>query len=174
MNAAHGPDTPSPWVTRFGATIPRGTQVLDLACGAGRHTKFLAALGYRVLAVDRDLSRLGEAADPALVETLQVDLETGDWPLAGWQFGGIVVTNYLHRPLLPYLLEVLLPGGIFIYETFAQGNERFSGVSNPDYLLQPGELLAAVRGHARVIAYEDILVEQPKPAAIQHICAVRL
>jgi hypothetical protein len=93
--------------------------------------------------VDRDLSRLGEAADPALVETLEVDLETGDWPLAGWQFGGIVVTNYLHRPLLPYLLEILLPGGIFIYETFAQGNERFSGVSNPDYLLQPGELLDA-------------------------------
>jgi SAM-dependent methyltransferase len=174
MNAAHGPDIPSPWVTRFAATIPRGAQVLDLACGAGRHTKFLAGLDYRVLAVDRDLSRLGEAEYLAQVETLQADLETGDWPMAGRQFGGIVVTNYLHRPLFPHLLDVLLPGGVFIYETFAQGNERFGGVSDPDYLLQPGELLAAVRGRARVIAYEDVLVEQPKPAAIQHICAVRL
>jgi SAM-dependent methyltransferase len=174
MNVAHGPDTPSPWVTRFAPTIPRGTQVLDLACGAGRHTKLLAALSYRVLAVDRDLSRLGDLEHLALVETLQADLETGDWPLAGWQFGGIVVTNYLHRPLLPYLLDVLSPGGMLIYETFAQGNERFGGVSNPDYLLQSGELLAAVRGRARVIAYEDVLVEQPKPAAIQHICAARL
>jgi SAM-dependent methyltransferase len=174
MNASHGPDTPSPWVTRFAASIPRGTQVLDLACGAGRHTKYLAALGYRVLAVDRDISRLGGAEYLAQVETLQADLETGDWPMAGREFGGIVVTNYLHRPLFPHLLDVLSPGGIFIYETFAQGNERFGGVSNPDYLLQPGELLAAVRGRARVIAYEDVLEEQPKPAAIQHICAVRL
>jgi hypothetical protein len=124
--------------------------------------------------VDRDISRLGGAEYLAQVETLQADLETGDWPMAGREFGGIVVTNYLHRPLFPHLLDVLSPGGIFIYETFAQGNERFGGVSNPDYLLQPGELLAAVRGRARVIAYEDVLEEQPKPAAIQHICAVRL
>jgi SAM-dependent methyltransferase len=173
MNTWHFPEAPSSWVARFAPTIPLGSQVLDLACGTGRHTKLLVALGYRVLAVDRDLSRLGELIDLPLVETLQADLETGDWPLAGRQFGGIVVTNYLHRPLLPYLLEVLLPGGIFIYETFAQGNQRFGGVSNPDFLLQPGELLAVVRNHARVIAYEDVVVQEPKPAAIQHICAVR-
>src|SRR5882724_2997746 len=130
MNTWQFPETPSSWVARFAPIIPRGSQVLDLACGAGRHTKLLVALGYRVLAVDRDLSRLGDLVDQPLVETLRADLETGDWPMAGRQFGGIVVTNYLHRPLLPYLLDVLLPAGIFIYETFAQGNERFGGVSN--------------------------------------------
>jgi SAM-dependent methyltransferase len=173
MSTWHFPESPSPWVVRFAPLIPPRTQALDLACGAGRHAKLLASLGHRTLAVDRDLSRLGDVAMLPLVETFQADLESGDWPLQGRQFGGIVVTNYLHRPLFPHLLAALQPSGVLIYETFARGNERFGGVSNPDFLLLPGELLDAVRGLARVVAYEDVVVDQPKPAAIQHICAVR-
>ena len=99
------------------------------------------------------------------------DIEAGPWPYAGRRFGAIVVTNYLHRPLLPVLTGSLEPGGVLIYETFAQGNEKFGKPSNPAFLLAPGELLEAVGGRLRVLAYEDLVVEEPRPAAIQRICA---
>jgi hypothetical protein len=83
-----------------------------------------------------------------------------------------VVVNYLHRPLLPALVSAVAPGGVLIYETFAQGNERFGRPRNPDFLLRPGELLEAVAGRLRVVAYEDLIVAQPRPAAVQRIAAV--
>ncbi len=95
------------------------------------------------------------------------------WPLAGRTFGAIVVTNYLHRPLLPVLVASLDPGGVLVYETFARGNEKFGKPSNPDFLLAPGELLEAVRGRLRVVAYEDLVVTAPRPAAVQRLCARR-
>ncbi len=66
----------------------------------------------------------------------------------------------------------MAPGGALIYETFAKGNERFGRPRNPAYLMNPGELLEAVRGQLRVRAYEDLIVEAPRPAAIQRICAL--
>jgi hypothetical protein len=62
---------------------------------------------------------------------------------------------------------------MLIYETFAAGNERFGKPSNPAFLLAPGELLEAVRGKLRVIAYEDLTVGEPKPAAVQRLAARR-
>jgi len=82
------------------------------------------------------------------------------------------VANYLHRPLFPRLLQALAPEGVLIYETFAAGNERYGKPSNPAFLLRPGELLEAVRGRLRVIAYEDLEVSDPRPAAVQRICAI--
>ena len=146
--------------------------MLDLACGAGRHTALLAARGHPVLAVDRDIGQLGEvAADPA-VTALAADLEgPADWPLRGRRFAGVVVTNYLHRPLLPAIVASVAPGGLLLYETFARGNERFGRPANPDFLLQPGELLAAVVGRLVVLAYEHGQVAAPRPAVIQRIAA---
>ena len=83
------------------------------------------------------------------------------------------MANYLHRPLLPILVDSLEPGGVLIYETFARGNERYGKPSNPAFLLAPGELLEAVRGRLRVLAFEDLAVEEPRPAAVQRICAQR-
>ena len=62
---------------------------------------------------------------------------------------------------------------MLVYETFARGNERFGKPSNPDFLLAPGELLEAVHGKLRVVAYEDLVVSVPRPAAIQRLCARR-
>ncbi len=170
----HGVNEPSPWVLRFAGLLPEGGEVLDLACGGGRHTRLLLDRGCRVLAVDVDPSGLADQAGRPGLETLETDLENGR-PLAfaGRRFDGVVVVNYLHRPLLPQLISLLRPGGVLIYETFALGNERFGRPSNPDFLLRPGELLEAVRGKLRVIAYEDLTVEAPRPAAIQRICALR-
>jgi SAM-dependent methyltransferase len=167
----HGPAEPSPWVVRWAASIQSGARVLDVATGNGRHALLLAAMGFTVDAVDRDLSGFGER--PANVMALEADLEAGPWPYDACRFGGIVVTNYLHRPLLPRLVDSLEPGGILIYETFAQGNERFGKPSNPAFLLAAGELLDAVRPHLRVLGYEDLVVTAPRPAAVQRIAARR-
>lgn len=174
--AAHAPlAAASPWVRRFASLIPPG-EVLDLACGSGRHARLLAGLGHAVLAVDRDEQALAACAAPGIQCELR-DLEGGaPWPYGTGRFAGIVVTNYLHRPLFAPLLSALAPGGVLIYETFAAGNGRYGRPSSPDFLLQPGELLEQVRlqGDAmRVLAYEDGFVAQPKPALVQRICALR-
>jgi Protein-L-isoaspartate carboxylmethyltransferase len=162
---------PSPWVARWAGHIPAGGRALDLACGSGRHAAYLASLGHPVEAVDIDLSQLTEEFRCLPGVTLrQADLENAPWPYRTAEFAGIVVTRYLHRPLFPFLLDALGPGGVLIYETFAAGNERFGRPRNPDFLLQPGELLEAVRGRLRVVAFEEGLGEGP--AAVQRICAV--
>ncbi|MGV0963390.1 MAG: class I SAM-dependent methyltransferase [Polynucleobacter sp.] len=163
----------SPWVRRFASVIPLEGVVLDLACGAGRHSALLASLGHTVLAVDRDISALGPLEDPP-IQFQELDLEGSEWPLLGKQFTGIVVTNYLYRPFLDELPKMLCEDGVLIYETFADGNANFGKPSNPNFLLKPGELLAlAGRSGLKVIAYEDIYLDQPKPAMVQRICAVK-
>jgi SAM-dependent methyltransferase len=169
----HAQAAPSAWVRRWAALIVPGGRVLDVAAGSGRHARLLAALGHRVEAVDRDATALHAIANLPGIVTRVADLESGSWPYASESFSAVVVTNYLHRPLLPALVAALGPGGILIYETFAAGNERFGRPSNPDFLLRPGELLEAVRGTLGVIAYEDLEVEAPKPAMVQRICARR-
>ncbi len=125
-----------------------------------------------MLAVDRDAGALAGLAGVPRVQTLCTDIESGPWPLAGRRFGAIVVTNYLHRPLFSALLDALEADGVLIYETFAQGNERFGKPSNPDFLLRPGELLEVVRDRLRVLAFEDLFVDAPRPAMVQRVCAV--
>src|SRR5512147_2158208 len=108
---------PSPWVARWAPLIRPGGAVLDLACGSGRHARWLDRLGFEVSAVDRDASLFADP--PPGVALLGADLEAGPWPYPGTSFDLIVVTNYLHRPLLPTLIDALAPGGLLVYETFA-------------------------------------------------------
>lgn len=164
---------PSPWVMRFAPRIPAGGTVVDLACGRGRHTRWLLDSGYAVVAVDVDVGGLADLRGHPRLEVVEADLEDGrPFPLAGRRFDGVVVTAYLHRPLLGDLVDAVAAGGVLVYETFARGHERFGRPTNPDFLLRPGELLEAVRGRLRVVAYEDVVDEQ-RSAALQRICAVR-
>ncbi len=146
--------------------------MLDLACGSGRHARYLARMGFRVDAVDRDVEALAKV-EGAGIAPLQADLEGDAWPYPGRSFAAVVVCNYLWRALFPTLLESLAPDGVLIYETFAAGNERYGRPSNPDYLLRPGELLDVVRGRLQVVAFEEGFLERPKPAIIQRICAIK-
>jgi SAM-dependent methyltransferase len=168
------PDTaPSPWVMRFaGLILPRG-QILDLACGRGRHSRYLVNLGYHVVAVDQDISGLDDLKENKQLEILAHDLEQSHWPFTGRRFAGIVITNYLHRPHFPLLIDALAPGGVLIIETFAQGNERFGKPRNRNFLLRPGELLDAFARSLHVVAYEHGEEKQPRPAIRQRLCAVR-
>jgi SAM-dependent methyltransferase len=162
--------SPSAWARRFGPLIRLGGHVLDLAAGSGRHTRLLLDMGLRVTAVDRDVTGLRPLAG-AGCEVRTLDLETGGpWPLGGG-YDGIVVTNYLHRPLLAPLAAALAPEGVLIYETFMAGNERFGHPRNPDFLLQPGELLRAFQA-LTVVAFEQGEVSRPRPSVIQRIAAV--
>lgn len=165
-------DEPSKWVERWAPLIASGGRVLDVASGGGRHARPLAARGLEVDALDRDAQALAALAGVPRVTAVCADIENGPWPFARGRYAGVVVTNYLHRPLFDDLLAALAPGGVLIYETFAAGNERFGRPSNPAFLLEPGELLEVVRGRLRVAAYEDLEVADPRPAMVQRICAV--
>ena len=165
----HGTEAPSEWVRRWAHLIAPASTALDVACGAGRHLRLLQASGHRVTGVDRSEDSL--AACEGLGELVCADIESGQWPFAGREFGAVVVTNYLWRPLLPAITGSVAPGGVLIYETFAHGNETVGRPARPEFLLQPGELLAACAG-LRVVAYEDGF--EPEPARfVQRITAVR-
>jgi SAM-dependent methyltransferase len=163
----HSTETPSEWVLRWAQLVERGP-VLDVACGAGRHATLFAERGFEVYALDRDDQVL-----PGSIHFVRADLEDGSpWPLHGKRFAAIVVTNYLHRPLFPRLVESLEPGAVLIYETFMLGNERYGRPSNPNFLLRPGELLEAF-ATLGVVAFEQGTVERPKKAVVQRICVIR-
>lgn len=172
--SSHGSSPPSPWVERFAGLVRPGGPVLDVASGTGRHFRYFLERGHPVTGVDIDVSELADLAGETRAEIVEADLEGGaPWPFAGRAFAGVIVTNYLYRPLFPRLIEALAEGGVLIYETFALGNERFGRPRNPDHLLRPGELLAAVEGRLAVVACEHGLVERPRQAAVGRLCAVK-
>jgi SAM-dependent methyltransferase len=140
---------PSDWVVRWTPLLPPAVRVLDVACGHGRHVRWLAAAGHRVTAIDRDASLLAPLA--GLAETVQADLETGAWPLPGRQFDAVVVTNYLWRALFPALKAAVAPGGLLIYETFAQAHAALGRPRRPEFLLRPAELLDVLREAAATV-----------------------
>jgi SAM-dependent methyltransferase len=170
----HGGDAaPSLWVARFLDRIRPGGAVLDLAAGSGRHTRLLLERGFAVTAADRDVAALQAGFAPnRSCRIIACDLESGaPWPLGGG-FDGIIVANYLHRPLFPTLAQALAPGGVLIYETFMQGHERFGKPSNPDFLLRANELREAFAALA-VIAFEQGEVAVPRPAMLQRLAAAK-
>ncbi len=164
---------PSAWVVRFASGLPANARVLDIACGHGRQARWFARRGCHVTAVDVDPACAASLETEPGVEFLEVDLESGAWPFAGRQFDAVIVVHYLHRPMMPLLVDAVAPGGRLIYETFARGNEQFGRPRNPDFLLRPRELLEAF-SELRIVAFEDGYVASPHPAMIQRIAAVRL
>jgi 2-polyprenyl-3-methyl-5-hydroxy-6-metoxy-1,4-benzoquinol methylase len=189
----------SAWVERWLTTAVRRTHIasengiktthpvsaLDWACGAGRHSVLAARLGCRVLGVDKQIAAAQHNAKEqgVAINLLQADLESNEadsmsvlLELAQKQdgFDVIVVSNYLFRPRIALLVGLLAPGGMLIYETFAQGNERYGKPSRADFLLAPHELLDRTRSAGlHVLGFEQGYVELPMPAVTQRIAAYR-
>ncbi len=162
----------STWVRRHADRIAPASSVLDLACGKGRHARYLASLGHHVTATDIDLSGVADLLTDPRFSLVECDLECSPWPFKDQGFGAIVVTHYLHRPLFPALIKTLRKGGTLIYDTFAVGNERFGRPSNPLFLLNPGELLDAFAGNLHIVAYDHGREDNPQPAIRQRLCAI--
>ena len=171
---------PSPWIVRFASLVKAGGCVLDLACGGGRHSRYFLEHGNKVVAIDRSIDALADLSDNPACEVICADLETDEavfeklGVLAERSFDAIIVVNYLHRPLFNYFINALVPGGVFIYETFARGNEQYTRPRNPDHLLKSAELLNLAQGGLDVIAYEHGIDEKRHlSVVIQRICAVK-
>ncbi len=162
----------SRWISDHVDLFPATGLVLDLACGTGRHARYLASRGLQVTAVDIDISMVETISLPN-IDAMQFDLEKGDWPFSEEVFDAVIVTNYLWRPLFPKIVSSLKVGGIVFYETFAIGNEKYGRPSNPDYLLAEDELLMQFKGF-EVLDFEHMKVENPKPEIKQAIAAKRV
>ncbi len=160
---------PSPWIVRWSHLVLTGGRVLDVACGSGRHLRWFHQRGHRVCGVDRSAEAIDAIA--GLGRAVLADIEVGPWPFAQESFDAVIVTNYLWRPRLPDIVAAVAPGGVLLYETFAAGNDTVGKPSRPDFLLAPGELLAACAG-LRVLAYEDGFLDAPE-RFVQRIAAVR-
>lgn len=169
IETLHGQEPASGWVTRWSHLLPAGCNVLDLACGHGRHMRYVASRGHTVTGVDRNPEAIKSVTPWG--EAVCADIENGPWPLPGRIFGGVVVTNYLWRPLWPHILASLGPNGVLIYETFSAGNESVGKPSRPDFLLRPSELLDLCKD-LRVVAFEEGFLTQPE-RFVQRIVAVR-
>lgn len=169
----HDVGEPSDWVKRWQHLVPEGARVLDVACGSGRHMAWLARRSCRCTGIDRSAEALDGASRYG--DTVQADIESGSWPLLQdglpQPFDVVLVTNYLWRPLFPVLLQSLAPGGLLLYETFAQGNETVGKPSRPDFLLRTGELLQLCHS-LRTVAFEDGFLPNPE-RFVQRIAAFR-
>ena len=175
LEAGGGPLPPSAWVARFAPLITARGPLLDLASGSGRHGRLFLGRNEPVAFVDIDVRRLTDLVRHPCALVVRADLERGDgWPFGPETFAGIVVTNYLHRPLLLPLCRALRPGGVLIYETFAVGNARYGRPATAAFLLRAGELLDVARAAGlTVAAYEHGVVSSPRAAVVQRLCAVR-
>lgn len=172
---SHDQNQPLSWVVRWLTVLKKSVpkpRVLDFAAGSGRHARYAAGLECTVIAADRDAAALEQIGTG--VQLICTDLEAEPWPFEAGTFDAVVVTNFLHRPRLDALAGLLAPGGWLIYQTFAAGNAAFGRPSNPDFLLQPGELLGfAERTGLQVTAYEHGRVGEPAPAVVQRIAGWR-
>ncbi len=164
--------SPSAWVRRFSGLVASGARVLDVACGHGRNSRWFAARGCRVVAIDRDQSLLDALASVTGITPVAADLEANPWPFETETFDAVIVTNYLHRALFPHLLRALAGDGTMLYETFARGNEAYGKPSNPDFLLADAELLRAVGDSLVVVAFEQGHVDSERPVVVQRLAAV--
>ena len=163
----------SDWVKKHITLIPSNKLVLDLACGSGRNTRFLLDRGYSVVALDKDVSQLTDISSKQNLRKYKFDLEAGGkFPFQKQEFSGVIVTNYLHRPLFENLLNSLSDGGVLIYQTFMIGNEAYGRPRNPKFLLKRNELSDVFDKKLDVVAFEQGYIERPKPAVMQSICAI--
>ena len=136
---------PAAWILDNGDLVRPGMRGLDVAAGRGRHALLMAGANVAVTAIDRDPARMSRLAQLAArlglsIDTQVCDLESGDVDLGEALYDLVIVTHYLHRPLMPAIVRAVAPSGVLLYETFTAAQAARGKPTNPDYLLAPGEL----------------------------------
>jgi SAM-dependent methyltransferase len=162
--------TPSLWLTGHATLLPPRGVALDVACGRGRHAIWLAERGSSVVALDRSteaIASLQQEADRRglPIAASVVDLEAGTVSPGIDTFDVVVVVHYLHRPLFPALIAALRPGGLLIYETFTRAQAARGKPTNPDFLLEEGELRELVQP-LEVVDWREGTFEEREVASV--------
>jgi SAM-dependent methyltransferase len=162
--------TPAVWLQDHAALLPVSGRALDVACGRGRHALWLGERGLDVVALDRSDEAIAAVRDAATQRALPViavvtDLESEHYALGINAFDVILGVHYLHRPLFPALLAALRSGGLLIYETFTRAQAQRGKPTNPDFLLEEGELRRLVEP-LEVVDYREGLFEDREVASV--------
>ena len=141
----------------------RKIQILDFASGNGRNSIYLAEKNRIITAIDKDNKKLDNYKNFNYINTICFDLETNkEWPLKREYYDIIIVVNYLYRPKIKNLMNLLNNGGYLFYETFSVGNERFGSPKNPNYLLKDKELINLFFKENDILSYFNGIVLEKK------------
>jgi len=136
--------TPALVLTESAHLLPEKGLALDLACGLGGNAIFLAQHDLQVNAWDYSAAAIEQLNDYAKQNNIELQTEVRDVvlePPAEQSFDVIVVSRFLERSIIPQLCHAVKPQGLVFYQTFILEKDPSVGPGNPDYLLQPNELL---------------------------------
>jgi len=129
-------------------------RALDIACGMGRNTHYLADNGFEVDAVDFSDYALKQVRDADNIHKIDTDLD--EYVFQEDHYELIIKVNYLDRKMFPHIIKALKKGGIFIYETFVKtpSGEGYHNPTNPDFHLDLQELPKAF-SELEIVYYEE-------------------
>ncbi|AKF24807.1 tellurium resistance protein TehB [Sulfurovum lithotrophicum] len=133
------PDKPVELITRY-AKLATGNRALDIACGMGRNSKYLASIGFEVDALDISSVAIESLKGLAHIHPKEVDLDTHEFPEKTYDL--IICTFFLKRELFPKITKALKPDRLFLYETFVYHPDNENTPGNKSFLLEEGELEA--------------------------------
>ena len=148
-------------------------QILDFASGNGRNSIHLASKNRIITAIDKDNLKLKKYENYDYINTICFDLETNKkWPLKNDYYDLIIVVNYLYRPKIKKLINLLKNGGYLFYETFSIGNQKYGSPKKPDYLLKDKELLNLFGKENKILSYFNGKVVDKK-ISIKQKCVIK-
>lgn len=133
----------------------KGKDALDIACGTGRNSIYLATLNFNVIALDISevaLDVLDQKSYPNIT-TQHIDLD--NFIPSSNSYDLIIMCNFLDRKLIPYLSNALKKDGILIIETFMKHSSNEKKESNTDYLLQKNELKSFFDSGVKILEYDE-------------------
>jgi cyclopropane fatty-acyl-phospholipid synthase-like methyltransferase len=155
------PDQPVPVVTEF-AKLAKGRKALDIACGMGRNSKYLASMGFEVDALDISSVAIDSLQGIPNIHPKEVDLDS--YTLPENRYDLIISTNFLKRALFPQIRAALKEGGLFIYETFLYHPDNETAPSNRSFLLEEGELKSTFSHGYSILHLREYWTEDLKGA----------
>lgn len=131
------PNEPIELVYKY-SNLAEGNQALDIACGMGRHSKYLVSKGFEIDALDISTVAIEQLKGTPHIHAMEVDFDT--YILEKEKYDLIVCTYFLERKLFPQMIEALKPKGIILFETFLHHSDNERAPSNLLFKLYSDEL----------------------------------